>query len=233
MLVGRGYRPIIDLPRNTVNLGRVCVGASFDTVATLRNIGNGALSVNNIILKGSSDFAINYNKSFQIDSNKSVQIPIKYTPTKIGDFSSSVYFASDGDWLFADTLLNLSGAGIICATVSVDKLIGEVGKTIDVPVRIKADSGLALTSSDIGTLMSAANKSDMDFSIAHKRANLRFTNEIPSGVIAGSANASVYPDSVAISVANNSTLANSDILGILKAEILLGRRLSYAAFNKT
>lgn len=222
-LKGRGVRPLIDIQRNAIYLGDVCVGASVDSSVTLRNFGNGALNITGIEQSGISDFVLKSAFPFVIDSNGSKVIQFSFTPKKLGSLEARIFFNSDGDWAVKPDTLRLFGNGIICANVWIDTIHAKVGERIKIPVHIQTDSNLTINADDIAGLMMNSDKKSIAFSIGHDEKLARFTgNSLTEGMLAGNEQITVLRDSILVNNINNSALKSSNLVGNPEAEVLLG-----------
>ncbi len=221
-LRGRGYRPIVDLANNSYHLGTLCLGEGTTRNITIRNSGNGPLQITGYKTIAGSGFALANIFPVTIDSSATISLPVSFTPKEPGDFSLSVFFESDGDFLVKDTLLYLAGRGDVCAVISVDSTAGELGQQVLIPVRIRPKSGLGITTSELLAAMNSSGKTDMELSVGHDRKMLRFAPSIVSGAASGAGTATQHADSVVVATPALSALSASDTLALLRAEALLG-----------
>jgi hypothetical protein len=220
-LSGRGFRPVINMRENSIYLGDVCIGESIDTLAVIRNFGNGALDVLSATETGAGNIDVNAGLPITIEVDSSKDVTINFTPQQIGDFEKKIYFESNGDWLADSDTLLIRGRGIICADISVESVTGIVGTNVDIPIRITPKEGTGLTTQDIAQLMNDANKTSIEFSISHNFRIARFNNTpVTEGFIAGNENLTIFPDH--INVTSNGNLNQDGLLAVLNAEVLLG-----------
>lgn len=220
-LIGRGYRPVINMRENSIYLGDVCIGESIDTLAVIRNFGNGALDVLSATETGAGNINVNAGLPITIEVDSSKEVAIYFTPQQIGDFEKKIYFESNGDWLVGSDTLLIRGRGIICADISVQSVTGLVGTNVDIPVSITPKEGTGLTTQEIAQLMNDANKTGIEFSIYHNFRIARFNNTpINEGLIAGNESLTISMDN--INVSSNGNLNQDGLLAVLNAEVLLG-----------
>ncbi len=219
---GRGIQPVIDIPQNVINVGRVCVGKTVDTSLLVRNPGNAPLHISNVNFDGSTSFSVNETFPQTVDSNNSRRVPLRFTPTLLGDFEARLGFECNGDWLFTtDTLFYIRGTGIICAEVSIDTIYGEVGKTVDIPINIKPAAGCNISAMDIATIMNQSNKRDIEFGVDNDPSLFRFSNNVSGGMVSPLVIMNTA-SSISISNSTDIELQRSDKLTILKGDVLLG-----------
>lgn len=221
-LEGRGVLPVIDVPRRSIDFGRVCVGSSIDTLIDVRNLGNASLHVDAASIIGSPDMQVLAQLPTDIPVDSVRQVRVRFTPQKLGPIETELYFGSDGMWFSApDTVIRLTGTGIVCGTVWLDTMRLQTGETVEIPVHIRPADGLALQASDIARLMNDAGYRTIEFSIAHNPKLFRFRQEpVISGMIQGQAVA-VTPQSVTASAAGT-PLASGSLLAVLRGDVLLG-----------
>lgn len=219
-LEGRGVLPVIDVPRRSIDFGRVCVGSSIDTIIDVRNLGNASLRVTGAVI-GSPDMQVLAQLPTDVPSDSLRQVRVRFTPQKLGPIETELYFRSDGKWFSApDTVVRLTGTGIICGTVWVDTLRHETGETVDIPVYIRPAAGLALQASDIARLMNESGYRTIDITLTHNPKLFRFRQgNVVSGMLEGQSVA-VTPQSVTAS--GSSALASGNLLAVLRGEVLLG-----------
>lgn len=220
-ITGRGFRPVINMRENSIFLGDVCIGESIDTLAVIRNFGNGALDVISVSETGAGNIDINAGLPITIDVGESKDVAINFTPKQIGDFEKKIYFESNGDWLAGPDTLLIRGRGIVCADISVQSVYGTVGTDVNIPVKITPKAGTGLTTQDIAQLMNDANKTGIEFTISHNHKITRFNNKpVTEGYIAGNETLTIFPEH--INVTSNGNLNQDGLLAVLNAEVLLG-----------
>lgn len=225
-LLGRGILPVIDIPRRTIDFGRVCVGQSIDTVILVRNLGNAPLSVSGTLAEGATDIEVLGGAlPAVIEPDSSRFVRIRFAPTRLGEITTDIYVLSDGEWFTRpDTLLRLTGTGIVCAEVWVDTLYLATGSIASIPVRIRPAAGVSLQSSDIQRLMNESGNTALSLSIVHGARLFRFRNEPAAGGMLQSAPVLSQPGRVTVAVGNNVVLRSSDDLAVLRGDVLLGDR---------
>lgn len=221
-LEGRGVLPVIDVPRRSINFGRVCVGSSIDTVIDVRNLGNAPLHVDGAAIVGSSDMEVLAQLPTDILVDSLRQVRVRFTPRKLGPIETELYFHSDGKWFSApDTVVRLTGTGIICGTVWLDTLRLQTGETVDIPVHIRPAAGTALQVEDIARLMNEAGYRSIDITLAHNPKLFRFRQgNVVSGMMQGQS-VTVTPQSVT-ATATTAPLTPGTLLAVLRGEVLLG-----------
>jgi hypothetical protein len=225
---GRGIQPVVDVPRRLIDLGRVCVGSSIDTVITIRNIGNEVLNIQEARIDGTSDVTLLDQLPVQVAVNGSRSVRVRFTPRSIGPIGSELHLKSDGRWLTApDTLVMVHGDGIICGTLAVDTVRAATGSVASIPVRLIPAPGLDLSATQVADLMNAVSLRATAFTISHDRKILRFRSEQPAAGMFASptvlSSVAVGPDSVHLSIGNSAgTIQGSDIVATLRADVLLG-----------
>ncbi len=225
-LNGRGILPVIDVPRRTIDFGRVCVGQVVDTVISVRNFGNAPLHVGGTTTEGSSDIEVLGGAlPVTIDRDSTRPVRIRFTPQRLGEIATDLYMQSDGEWFTKpDTVVRLTGTGIICAELWVDTLRLTTGAVADIPVRIRPAAGLQLQQADIVRLMNESGHSSLSFSVAHRPKLFRFRNEAVSGGMLQSSPVVSQPGRVTVAIDNTFALRSGDVLAVLRGDVLLGDR---------
>jgi hypothetical protein len=231
LVEGRGVLPIIDVPRRSFDFGRVCVGESIDTLITVRNVGNAGLTITGMTTTGAADMQVIDAPPVTIASNEQKTVRVRFTPTALGDIVSDLRIASDGDWFTApDTLVRLSGAGILCGTLTVDTVRADVGTIADIPIRIIPRAGLNLQPVQIADLMNASGLRSFRITVGNNERNLRFQTALGTGGMIPTGNAGVQTavTRTGITIFSDGTtgsLNQSNIFGVLRADVLLGDAL--------
>lgn len=136
----RGIQPLLDVVTREVVGGRRCVGAPYDTIIVMRNVGNAPLNVTSVVWSQTWVTSVTSVVPFQLDSGQSISLPIRVDPRAIGPNTATCTITMDGDWLTpSDTLIQLASAGLLCATMYVDTMVADVGTRPLIDVRLIAD----------------------------------------------------------------------------------------------
>lgn len=220
-LRGRGVLPIIDVPQRGIDFGRVCAGASIDTVLAIRNRGNAPLVVDTTMLLGSADMEIIAQLPAVIPPDSTQHVRVRFTPQTLGPLETTVIMGNNGTWFSApDTVVRLTGTGILCGTVWTDTLRAETGTVIDIPIRLRPAAGLALTTADMVRLMNQSGFTSVAVSIAHNPKLFRFRSiPVVAGMMA-SGQVNVTPQRGTASITGG--LSNEPVLAVLRGDVLLG-----------
>ncbi len=223
-LNGRGILPVIDVPRRTIDFGRVCVGQAVDTVITVRNFGNAPLHVAGATTEGASDIIVlGGDLPVTIDEDSTRLVRIRFAPHRLGEIATDLYMQSDGEWFTKpDTVIQLTGTGIICAEIWVDSLRLATGAVAEIPVRIRPATGVQLQQADIPRLMNESGHVSLSFSVVHKPKLFRFRNEPAVGGMLQSSQVISQPGRVTLTVDNTFALHTGDVLAVLRGDVLLG-----------
>ena len=105
--------PAIAVTPLALDFGAVEVGTNMTLTTTISNGGNGDLTVSNLSITGSSDFALNEalsTISFTVAPGTSVDVLVNYTPGESGDDAGALEILSD-DPETSSLLVTMSGAG--------------------------------------------------------------------------------------------------------------------------
>lgn len=227
ILRGRGIRPLIDIERNVISLGRVCVGKSIDSSVIIRNFGNGLMNISGIKQNGDTEFLFESAFPVQIDSNSSQAMKFNFTPLKLGEFEASIYFESDGDWIAQPDTLRLYGVGVLCCTLSIDTIYAQIGEIIDIPLKFRLDEGLNILPGQVAEILNASDINSTSVTITNNRKLFRFFDiPVTTGLLSGQALLEAFPDSINIESVSTNSLSRSDsIFAVLKGEALIGNEL--------
>jgi len=225
-LEGRGVMPLLDVPKRRLALGRRCAGVAIDTTIELRNLGNAPLTVTGIEAMDGNDGVVVAAAGLPLeiapDSTRSLRLTI--APDRLGQFELALRVQSDGRWFTEpDTLVQIVGTGVLCATISADTVRGRVGESVKVPVRIAANG---LSGADVARLINDAGVTGMSLTMRHDATVARFEPIAPvDGMLAGMSGVAVTTASAAVRLDapdGGGALAPGTIIGTLEAEILLG-----------
>lgn len=225
-LEGRGVMPLLDVARRRIAIGRRCAGAAIDTTIELRNLGNAPLTVTQVLpmedAVGAVVTAVGLPMTIAPEQTMSLRVSI--APDRLGEFAMSLRIENDGRWFTApDTLLQVVGTSVLCATISADTVRGRVGERVTIPLRIHA---AGMSDAEIARLLNDIGATGMTVTLAHDGSVARFESTPPTdGMLAAIATTTVTPALSAVRLAspdNAGTLAASSIIGTLEAELLLG-----------
>jgi hypothetical protein len=227
-LEGRGVLPIIDVPRRSLDFGRVCVGASVDTAIAVRNLGNAALTIDALTISGSADLQAVEGMPVTVAAGEERSVRVRFTPTLLGTIATELKIGSDGDWFTApDTLVRLTGTGSLCGTLSVDTVHALVGDIVKIPIRFTPRAGLDLKRADVADLMNRSGRRSFTIMVGNSIRNLRFQGIADTaGMVSGLTvppQATITPTSILLaSDDSHGDLRSSDLLGVLRGDVLLG-----------
>lgn len=227
-LTVRGVLPVIDPTFRRYDLDRICLGEGIDTTISIRNPGNAPLTVTAVDLltvTGRADMTVTgLPQTIGPDSSGLIALTIR--PGSLGPLGIDLRFRSDGEPLSpGDTLVRIEGAGVICGTIGLDTVRGEMGARVAIPIRL---STLHIPVDEAIALINEANAEEMALTIGHDASILRFVAAPPSGggLTALTTPATVTPmaDLVRLDVAPGSgDIGSGALLGALDADILLGQ----------
>ncbi|MCX6141291.1 MAG: choice-of-anchor D domain-containing protein [Candidatus Kapabacteria bacterium] len=213
----RGIQPLLDVVTREVIGGRRCVGAPYDTVIVMRNVGNAPLNITNIVWSQPWVTTITNAVPFQLDSGEATSLPIRVDPRAIGPNTATCTITMDGDWLTpSDTLIQLASAGLLCATMYVDTMVADVGTRPLIDVRLIADERTQVQGLSLLQIIDAyGGKRTLSL---RADASLMLFGTTVSGALTG---ATAVAGAGSVTIDHQGAMVQSPILASIPADVML------------
>ncbi|MBK6420382.1 MAG: choice-of-anchor D domain-containing protein [Ignavibacteria bacterium] len=213
----RGIQPLLDVVTREVIGGRRCVGAPYDTMIVMRNVGNAPLNVTNVQWSAPWATSIGVTLPFTLDSGATMSMPVRVDAPLVGPNQATCTITMDGDWLTpSDTLIQLSTAGLVCGTMYVDTIYADVGTRPNVNVRLQPDGRTTQTEAALLDLINAYG-GRRTLTLRADRTLLLFGNTV-TGALSG---ATAAPSSGAVLIDQQGAMVQSPVLAAVPADVML------------
>ncbi|MBK6291799.1 MAG: choice-of-anchor D domain-containing protein [Ignavibacteria bacterium] len=213
----RGIQPLLDVVTREVIGGRRCVGAPYDTMIVMRNVGNAPLNVTNVQWSAPWATSIGVTLPFTLDSGATMSMPVRVDAPLVGPNQATCTITMDGDWLTpSDTLIQLSTAGLVCGTMYVDTIYADVGTRPNVNVRLQPDGRTTQTEAALLDLINAYG-GRRTLTLRADRTLLLFGNTV-TGALSG---ATAAPSSGAVLIDQQGAMVQSPVLAAVPVDVML------------
>jgi len=223
-LIGRGTQPILDVRSRTIALGRVCAGVIIDTTIEIRNPGNAPLLIQSVRSSGDNAFTLAQVNGVVVPPDSVYPLRVQYKPSALGNQTSSIILKSNGKWLTpTDTTLTMFATGIVCGELRVDTVDAVIGVPVEIPIRFIPSAGSTLTGKELVQMMNTSTSTAMNVAVQYDSTLLRVTTFKTNDGMIGNLLPTVLQttfSNATLSV-GNSVLQESDILAVLRGDVLL------------
>ncbi|MFP4529142.1 MAG: choice-of-anchor D domain-containing protein [Candidatus Kapaibacterium sp.] len=141
-LRGRGVRPILELPGDTMSFGNVVRSlqcpATADTVVAIRNSGNEQLIISHIFIDPSLMFGVS-RREMTIAPNSQDTLTLYFSPDYVSEFTAGIYFVTNDARGIDTTMMELHGTGVplVSAQLSIPADTAKPGSLIELPIILK------------------------------------------------------------------------------------------------
>ncbi len=219
-LTARGIRPLLSADRPSIDAARRCIPVVTDTVLTLRNRGNAALTISAINVSA-SNVVTTLALPQRLEPNESVDLGLRITAERLGDQRAQVRIVHDGEFAVADDSVLIVGVhGIVCGSIVADSTVGVVGDEHIVTLRWRATVASPLTLDAVAALLAQRNDV-LSIRIDHDARVLRGVS-IDGGATAGGASTfAAGAGSMQISAGQLGASAD-DVLARIRVNLLRG-----------
>lgn len=216
-LTTRGIQPLLDVVTREVIGGRRCVGAPYDTIIVMRNVGNAPLDVSNIQWSAPWATTLGVTLPFTLDSGATISLSVRVDAPNVGPNTATCTITMDGDWLTpSDTLIQLSTAGLVCGTMYVDTVYADVGTRPNVSVRLEPDGRTTQTEAALQDLINAYG-GRRTLSLRADGTLLLFGNTV-AGALAG---ATATSSNGAVLIDQQGAMVQSTVLASVPVDVML------------
>jgi hypothetical protein len=216
-LTTRGIQPLLDVVTREVVGGRRCVGAPYDTTIVLRNVGNAPLNVTAVQWSAPWATTLGATLPFTLDSGATMSMSVRVDAPNVGPNNATCTITMDGDWLTpSDTLIQLSTAGLVCGTMSVDTIHADVGTRPNVNVRLISDGRTSLTESELQGIIDAYG-GRRTLTLRADGSLIQFGNVV-AGALTG---ATATSSSGAVLIDQQGAMVQSPVLASVPVDVML------------